>query len=96
MASRSPRGQSGTFTLNTLVAEGTPPASVQNVASLTSDSLSTALQRIADLAITSETLLRGTKEVRGDRDTGFLTLPGHRQHDPGRHRELPGHDPQRQ
>ncbi len=70
------RGQSGTFTLNTLVAEGTPPASVQNVASLTSDSLSTALQRIADLAITSETLLRGTKEVRGDRDTGFLSFPG--------------------
>jgi uncharacterized repeat protein (TIGR01451 family) len=70
------RGQSGTFTLNTLVAPGTPPASVQNVASLTSDSLSAALQRIADLAITSETLLRGTKEVRGDRDTGFLTFPG--------------------
>ena len=70
------RGQSGTFTLNTLVAPGTPPASVQNVASLTSDSLSTALQRIADLAITSETLLRGEKEVRGDRDTGFLSFPG--------------------
>ena len=45
-------------------------------AALTSDSLSTALQRIADLAITSETLLRGTKEVRGDRDTGFLSFPG--------------------
>ena len=70
--------------LNTLVAEGTPPASVQNVASLTSDSLSTALQRIADLAITSETLLRGQKEVRGDRDTGFLSFPGIGQHDAGR------------
>jgi LPXTG-motif cell wall-anchored protein len=70
------RGSSGTFTLNTLVAPGTPPSSVQNVASLTSDSLGTALQRIADMAITSETLLRGTKEVRGDRDTGFLTFPG--------------------
>jgi LPXTG-motif cell wall-anchored protein len=69
------RGQSGTFTLNTLVAPGTPPSSVQNVASLTSESLGTSLQRIADMAITSETLLRGTKEVRGDRDTGFLTFP---------------------
>jgi hypothetical protein len=70
------RGQSGTFTLNTLVAPGTPPASVQNVAGLTSDSLATELQRIADLAITSETLLRGQKEVRGDRDPDFLTFPG--------------------
>ena len=70
------RGSSGTLTLNTLVAEGTPPSSVQNVATLTADRLATGLQRIADLAITSETLLRGTKEVRGDRDTGFLSFPG--------------------
>ena len=34
-----------------------------------------SLQRIADLAITSETVLRGNKEVRGDRDTGFLSFP---------------------
>jgi uncharacterized repeat protein (TIGR01451 family) len=70
------RGQAGTFTLNTLVAPGTPPSSVQNVATLISDSLGTDLQRVADMAITSETLLRGQKEVRGDRDTGFLTFPG--------------------
>ncbi len=69
------KGASGQLTVNTLIAPGTPPASVQNVTTLTSDNLGLSLQRIADLAITSETVLRGNKEVRGDRDTGFLSFP---------------------
>ena len=43
---------------------------------LTSDSLTAALERTADVAVTSETLLRGTKFVKGDRDAAFIPGPG--------------------
>jgi hypothetical protein len=70
------KGTSGTLTLNTLVALDAPPASLHNVTDLTSDSLSAALERTADVAVTSETLLRGTKSVQGDRDAAFIPGPG--------------------
>src|SRR5207344_2187887 len=70
------KGTSGTISLNTLVAPDAPPASLHNVTDLTSDSLSAALERTADVAVTSETLLRGTKYVKGDRDSAFIPGPG--------------------
>ena len=70
------KGVSGTLTLNTLVAPDAPPASLHNVTDLTSDSLTAALERTADVAVTSETLLRGTKFVKGDRDAAFIPGPG--------------------
>ena len=70
------KGTSGTLSLNTLVAPDAPPASLQNITELTSDSLATAFQRTADVAVTSETLLRGTKFVQGDRDAAFIPGPG--------------------
>ncbi len=70
------KGSSGTLTLNTLVPVGAPPASLHNTSTLTSDSLSAALERTADVAVTSETLLRGTKSVKGDRDSAFIPGPG--------------------
>jgi hypothetical protein len=70
------KGSSGTLTLNTLAAPDAPPASLHNITDLTSDSLPAALERSADVAITSETLLRGTKFVRGDRDASFIPGPG--------------------
>jgi hypothetical protein len=70
------KGTSGTLTLNTLVAPDAPPASLHNVTDLTSASLQAALERTADVAVTSETLLRGTKSVQGDRDASFIPGPG--------------------
>ena len=43
---------------------------------LTADRLPVALERTADVAVTSETLLRGTKFVKGDRDAAFIPGPG--------------------
>ena len=34
------------------------------------------MERTADVAVTSETLLRGTKFVKGDRDAAFIPGPG--------------------
>ena len=70
------KGTSGTLTLNTLVAPDAPPASLHNVTDLTADSLPAALERTADVAVTSATLLRGTKFVKGDRDAAFIPGPG--------------------
>jgi len=70
------KGTSGTISLNTLVAPDAPPASLHNVTDLTADNLSVALERTADVAVTSETLLRGTKFVKGDRDAAFIPGPG--------------------
>ncbi len=70
------KGTSGTLSLNTLVAPDAPPASLHNVTDLTADRLSAALERTADVAVTSETLLRGTKYVKGDRDAAFIPGPG--------------------
>jgi uncharacterized repeat protein (TIGR01451 family) len=70
------KGTSGTIKLNTLVAPDAPPASLHNITDLTSDSLPVALERTADVAVTSETLLRGTKFVKGDRDAAFIPGPG--------------------
>ena len=72
----SAKGVSGTLTLNTLVAPDAPPASLHNVTDLTVDRLPVALERTADVAVTSETLLRGTKFVKGDRDAAFIPGPG--------------------
>ena len=58
------------------MAPDAPPASLHNVTDLTADSLSAALERTADVAVTSETLLRGTKFVKGDRDAAFIPGPG--------------------
>ncbi|HEX6785686.1 MAG TPA: hypothetical protein VF076_00700, partial [Acidimicrobiales bacterium] len=70
------RGTLGTIRLNTLVAPDAPPASLHNITDLISDSLPLALERTADVAVTSETLLRGTKFVQGDRDSSFIAGPG--------------------
>jgi hypothetical protein len=70
------KGTSGTISLNTLVAPDAPPASLHNVTDLTADDLSAALERTADVAVTSETLLRGTKFVKGDQDAAFIPGPG--------------------
>ena len=68
-------GASGTFHVNTLVLPGTPPASLQNVVTLVADNLSVALVRVANVAVTSATLLEARKEVMGDRDTDFAGFP---------------------
>ncbi len=69
------KGKSGTITLNTIVAEDAAPASVVNVATLAADDLAVPLQRTADLAITSSSLLVGTKAVKGELDSTFSRFP---------------------
>jgi uncharacterized repeat protein (TIGR01451 family)/LPXTG-motif cell wall-anchored protein len=66
------RGQSGTLSLNTRVSLEAAPGLVVNTAVLNATSLSAALQRTANLAITSATLLVGFKQVQGDVDTTFV------------------------
>jgi uncharacterized repeat protein (TIGR01451 family) len=70
-----PQGASGTFTLNTRVADGVSPSSQQNQTSLTASNLPAPLARVAPIAITSATLLVGNKEVKGDRDADFGGFP---------------------
>ena len=69
------RAQTGTFTLNTRVADGAQPASLENQVSLTATNLPVPLARVAPIAITSASVLVGNKEVKGDRDADFVSFP---------------------
>jgi hypothetical protein len=69
------KAQTGVFKLNTLVADDAPPASQENQVSLSGTNLPIPLLRVAPIAVTSATILVGHKEVKGDRDTDFLSFP---------------------
>jgi uncharacterized repeat protein (TIGR01451 family)/LPXTG-motif cell wall-anchored protein len=69
------RAGSGTFTLNTHVADNAPPGSDVNIVDLSATNLPVPLVRSATLAVTSSSLLIADKAVKGDLDSGFVGFP---------------------